>query len=162
MFTAYECHSFVSFTFGWFYNLIALNSPGITTSTNKSLCTSLLVHDSKKHSCHWRIHALSIQKCSHPTTAKNICQLICIRRTRRGLGPPLLTKMEPSRLEPVALASPQALSHGLTAPPQGQELLDPVLRESAGKKIQKKSPKPSGNLQPVNTRNSEAPGPEWV
>lgn len=56
------------------------------------------------------------------------------------------SKMEQSRLEPVALASP------LTVPPQGQELLDPVLRESTGKRIQKKSLKPSGNLQSVNTR----------
>lgn len=56
------------------------------------------------------------------------------------------SKMEQSRLEPVALAFP------LTIPPQGQELLDPVLRESTGKRIQKKSLKPSGNLQSVNAR----------
>lgn len=56
----------------------------------------------------------------------------------------------------MALASP------LTIPLQGQKLLDQVLRESAGKRIQKKSPKPSGNLQPVNTRDSEATGPKWV
>ena len=42
--------------------------------------------------------------------------------------------MEQSRLEPVALAAP------LTIPLQGQKLLDQVLRESAGKRIQKEEP----------------------
>lgn len=99
MFTAYECHYSVSFTFGLFYNLITLNSPGITTSIDKSLCTSLLAHDSKKHSCQWRRHASSIQKCSQ-TTSKNICQCICIRRTRRGLGPPCCLKWNKVGLNP--------------------------------------------------------------
>lgn len=69
----------------------------------------------------------------------------------------MLSKMEQSRLEPVALASP------LTIPPQGQELLDPVLRESTGKRIQKKSPSPVGicNLSTAE-RDSEAPGTEQV
>ena len=82
---------------------------------------------------------------------------ICLhKKNKKRHGTSLLSKMEQSRLEPVALASP------LTIPPQGQELLDQVLRESTGKRIQKKSPKPSGNLQPVNTKDSEATGPKWV
>lgn len=156
MFTADECHAFKSFTFGWFYNLIALNSPGITTSIDKSLCTSLLVHDSKKHSCQWRIHASSIQKMQPPNNLQKYLPICLHKKNKKRPGTSLLSKMEQSRLEPVALASP------LTIPPQGQELLDQVLRESTGKRIQKKSPKPSGNLQPVNTKDSEATGPKWV